>query len=104
MFNLFTATNGNVSALNYSELVELVRDCRITCSAALHTLNDLLLFDKIENNMLKLEIKQTNIKSFLEECLQPFVRQVRKTREKHPFTLRKITEMSSFFLVESRWN
>jgi signal transduction histidine kinase len=78
MFNLFTATNGNVSALNYSELVELVRDCRITCSAALHTLNDLLLFDKIENNMLKLEIKQTNIKSFLEECLQPFVRQVRK--------------------------
>ena len=73
---LTTALEMKQTELPLEELLELTRDSRISCAAALHTLNDLLLFDKIENNMLQLEKKVTKCEEFFEDCIRPFVRQV----------------------------
>lgn len=48
--------------LNRAELVDISRDCKMTCTSALQTLNDLLLFDKIESQMLALE--RTTVMSY----------------------------------------
>lgn len=48
--------------LNRAELVDISRDCKMTCNSALQTLNDLLLFDKIESQMLALE--RTTVMSY----------------------------------------
>ena len=74
--HLETALESQQRDLHIGELLELSRDCQVSCAAAMHTLNDLLLFDKIENNMLQLEKKETNCGEFLEDCIHPFVRQV----------------------------
>ena len=71
--------------LHIEELLELTRDSRLSCAAAMHTLNDLLLFDKIENNMLHLEKKEINCGDFLEDCIRPFVRQVSTVKIKLNF-------------------
>lgn len=42
----------------------------------MQTLNDLLLFDKIESNMLQMERALTPCRSFLNECIRPFIRQL----------------------------
>lgn len=62
---------------DFHESFDLIEDCKISCLAAVQTLNDLLLFDKLENNMLQLEPENVNCQTFLIDCLKPFLRQVR---------------------------
>lgn len=62
--------------LNREELLDLAKDSKITCTAAMQTLNDLLLFDKIESNMLQMEFQETPCKQFLCDCIRPFMRQL----------------------------
>jgi len=67
------------------ELLDLAHDCRITCSSAINTLNDLLLFDKIESNMLRIDKEKIYCKSFLQDCVRPFIRQVSLTSTAYLF-------------------
>lgn len=62
--------------LSRVELLDLAKDCKVTSMTAIQTLNDLLLFDKIENNMVALETKTITAKPFIQECIKPFVRQL----------------------------
>lgn len=59
-----------------AELLDLAKDCKVTCMTAVQTLNDLLLFDKIENNMMALETKAVTAKPFIQACVKPFTRQL----------------------------
>lgn len=76
MISLLQAQNKQLTPIE-TELFDLAKDSKVTCAAAIHTLNDLLLFDKIENNMLQLDIKDLKCVPFFEDCIHPFVRQVR---------------------------
>lgn len=60
-----------------SELRDLVVDTRAACATALRTLNDLLLFDKIESSMIELELQSVSCRSFLLSGMKPFVRQLK---------------------------
>jgi signal transduction histidine kinase len=64
------------SQLSRQELLDLVKDSKSTLSAAMQTLNDLLLFDKIESNMLQLEFSLVPCRWFFNECIRPFIRQL----------------------------
>eukprot|EP00981_Chlorochromonas_danica_P001759 scaffold381_cov168-Ochromonas_danica.AAC.12 len=60
-----------------SELVEIVNDCRSTCTTAIQTLSDLLLYDKLESNMLQLERAEVKCLSFIKECIGPMEKQIK---------------------------
>lgn len=60
----------------HQEIMDLAQDCRITCTSAINTLNDLLLIDKIESNMLHIDKEKVYCKTFLQDCVRPFIRQV----------------------------
>lgn len=61
------------------ELAELTTDCKSAATSAIQTLSDLLLFDKIENNMLHLDMASLDFASFLQQAVRPLERQVQLT-------------------------
>ena len=46
------------------------------CDIAIDILNDLLLFDKIESGVMKLDISQIPVRLFVTETVKPFFLQV----------------------------
>ncbi len=77
MIDLLQSNNPRISR---EELLDLAKDSKSTINAAMQTLNDLLLFDKIESNMLQLECQWTPCKGFLQDCIRPFIRQLGLSR------------------------
>lgn len=75
IISLLQAQNKHLTHLE-TELFDLAKDSKVTCAAAIHTLNDLLLFDKIENNMLQLDVQDVKSFPFFEDSIHPFIRQV----------------------------
>ncbi|RYY87805.1 hypothetical protein EON63_03455 [archaeon] len=67
---------GEDRTIPLSELIELTQDCKSTTISAIHTLNDLLLYDKIENKMLQLEREEVGGREFVEGCVRPMEKQV----------------------------
>lgn len=59
-----------------AEADELTEDCRFSCDAAVHVLNDILLVDKLENKMVTLELSTIGAKEFLLDNVRPYRRQV----------------------------
>jgi signal transduction histidine kinase len=55
---------------------EILSDMNISCESAIDTLNDLLLFEKIEDGKMKLEIKPILISELIAKCVKPFDLQV----------------------------
>ncbi len=66
-------TNPN---LTMTEVQDVVRDAKITCEIATSTLNDLLMFDKMETGMLDAATTECNARDFVVSCLKPFKLQV----------------------------
>jgi len=60
--------------VNLAELLDLARDCKLACTSAILTLSDLLLFDKIENQMLVLEKTSVQCDKFLKQSIAIFSR------------------------------
>lgn len=71
----------NPQALNRAELIDLTNDCKATCTTAIQTLSDLLLYDKVESKLMQLEKVELECIPFIEQCVKPLERQVRT-----PFT------------------
>lgn len=59
-----------------AEMMDLTEDCKFSCVTATHILNDLLLFDKLENKMVALDKTAVNAKDFLVDFIRPYTRQV----------------------------
>eukprot|EP01039_Chlorochromonas_danica_P009415 gene9415-10401_t len=59
------------------EALELAMDCRTTCLSAIHTLNDLLLYDKVEERMLSLDCANIPCFDFLMTCIHPLENQIK---------------------------
>ena len=65
-------------------LLDRASDCRLAtvksvedaCDIAIDILNDLLLFDKIESGVMKLDISETPARLFVTETVRPFFLQV----------------------------
>ena len=54
------------------DIDELGRDCKVACNLAVQTLNDLLLYDKIESRMVSLETSVVPCKEFIDDVIHPF--------------------------------
>ena len=57
--------------------LETIKDVESSCEIAINILNDLLVFDKLEAGILKLEITSLPAYSFIEETIKPFYLQVK---------------------------
>eukprot|EP01031_Cornospumella_fuschlensis_P024241 gene24241-29312_t len=67
-----------------AELLELTQDCKSTTTSAIHTLNDLLLYDKIENKMLQLELEEIRFSGLdFEVSLDPLLPNVILNIDRH---------------------
>lgn len=55
---------------------ELLSDMNLSCDSAINTLNDLLLFEKIEDGKMKLEKKRILISELITKSIKPFDIQV----------------------------
>ncbi len=57
-------------------ILEVVKDAKVTCELATSTLNDLLMFDKIETGMLEVSTVECDAWEFVNNCVKPFQLQV----------------------------
>ena len=60
----------------FEEVLEVVKDAKVTCELATSTLNDLLMFDKIETGMLEVSTTVSDAWDFAQSCINPFRLQV----------------------------
>lgn len=67
--------------IDHDTLQEMNEDCQFSCEAALQILNDLLLYDKMENKMVSLENGRLLAKDFLLNSIRPFRRQLLMDRK-----------------------
>eukprot|EP01034_Spumella_vulgaris_P027841 gene27841-34622_t len=58
--------------LSYDSALEVVRDTKIAAEIATSTLNDLLMFDKIETGMLEVATADCDMWEFVNHCVKPF--------------------------------
>lgn len=61
---------------NDFSIIEILEDSYISCQTAVEILNDILSYDKLEANDMKLNTTIIDVKSILERCISPFVVQV----------------------------
>jgi signal transduction histidine kinase len=62
--------------LSYDQVLEVVRDAKTATEIATCTLNDLLMFDKIETGMLEVALTDCDMWEFVNKCVKPFNIQV----------------------------
>jgi signal transduction histidine kinase len=62
--------------LSYEQVLEVVRDAKTATEIATCTLNDLLMFDKIETGMLEVALTDCDMWEFVNKCVKPFNIQV----------------------------
>ena len=68
----------NVSmSLEDEEKLETIRDIKESCDIAVNTLNELLMFDKLESGMLKLELEKCVPLDLIRNSVKPFHTQVK---------------------------
>lgn len=59
-----------------NDVNEILSYMKISCDSAISTLNDLLLFDKIEDGKMKLEKTTISISDLITKSVKPFELQV----------------------------
>jgi len=58
------------------ERIQTVGNIESCCEIAVGILNDLLVFDKLDSGILKLDLERLNVYDFLTETVEPFYLQV----------------------------
>ena len=58
------------------DILRTVANIENCCEIAVDILNDLLVFDKLDSGILKLELERLNVFEFLTETIHPFFLQV----------------------------
>lgn len=62
--------------MNYDMSQEVVGDSTQACSSAIGILNDLLLYDKVEDGKMTLDREDVYVRSFIVNCISKFQTQV----------------------------
>ena len=60
-----------------SRILQTITNIEESCDVSIGILNDLLLYDKLDSDLLKLDKERLDVSDFLTETLQPFHLQVR---------------------------
>jgi signal transduction histidine kinase len=68
-----------LTSSNDQESLELIREMSASCSVAVDTLNDLLLYEKIEGDMFSLDLEEVSIGNVIKETVRLFRIQVEST-------------------------
>ena len=63
-------------SLSNEELVDTVNDLKLSCDQSLEILNQLLIYDKIDSGLQKLDKTTFAVQPFIEETMRPFYLQV----------------------------
>ena len=63
--------------ISFHSIHDVLSDVKVSCDIAVHTLNDLLMFDKIQSNLAELKTITTGAWEFVVHCVRPFKLQVR---------------------------
>ena len=58
--------------MSHHDILEVVTEMKVTCDLAASTLNDLLMFDKIESDMLEITKADHNICKFVSTTVQQY--------------------------------
>lgn len=74
-------TAAEADEFDHDTLQEMNEDCQFSCETALQILNDLLLYDKMENKKVTLENSRLCAKDFLLRSIRPFRRQLLMDRK-----------------------
>ena len=61
-----------------SSILSTLKSLEDASDVAVDILNDLLLFDKLDSGILKLDLTCVSVKPFLMETVEPFLLQVRR--------------------------
>ncbi len=69
--------------LTLVDVHEVVKDAKVTCEIATSTLNDMLMFDKMETGMLQMTKLECNARDFVLKCVRPFQLQVRNLASRY---------------------
>jgi hypothetical protein len=75
-------------SITLENTLDIIQDMKISCAIATTTMNDLLLFDKIKSDMLKLEKNYIVAWYFIYDCMKSAKFQV-YCYETIPFFLKK---------------
>eukprot|EP01034_Spumella_vulgaris_P030700 gene30700-37954_t len=67
---ILSLTSGKMHSID--DILEVVRDAKVAADIATSTLNDLLMFDKIETGMLEINTAECNMHEFITSCVKPF--------------------------------
>ena len=73
---LLDQLNDKSNAISREEIIDVLKDAKLSCALATGTMNDLLMFDKMESNMLNIDAKYSNAWSFVFNCVKSFKVQV----------------------------
>ncbi len=74
--NTSTIDESPIDLLDTTKMESLISDVLSACHAAIDTLNDIIIYDKIESGNLILERKYIYIMEYLIDWLTPFKMQV----------------------------
>ena len=69
------------------ECYSAIKETQLSCEIAVNILNDMLLYDKVEDGLLKLELKRISPWLFFEDSIKPFFIQVSRVAVKIDFIL-----------------
>ena len=58
------------------ECYSAIKDTQLSCEIAVNILDDMLLYDKVEGGLLKLELRSISPWLFIEDSIKPFFIQV----------------------------
>ena len=65
-----------VKKMDCEDFMDTIQDIHSSCDIAVHTLNDMLTYDKLENSILVLDKELVPAQSFINDVVRPFCIQV----------------------------
>ena len=73
--------------LQDDEMMENLHETKSACDTAINTLNELLMYDKIDDNMLVLEYSKFSGRLLIENATKPFLVQVNENFKAFDYSL-----------------
>ncbi len=77
---LLNSMHGNTCEMDKKAVIDVLEDLRSSCEVANATLSDVLMFDKIRNNLFALELAPQKALKFAMKAIKPFRLQVARSK------------------------
>lgn len=80
------ATSKLLQLQGVQHILDILSDIQDSCNVSIEILNDLLMFDKLENGGMKLDLQYITYRDLLERTVHPFIVQARQSEINFHFT------------------